>query len=131
MAALASGAAGNGATCASEMNLAAASAAAGGAGGIGEAGADCSPSMAAAAAMAATRSFLEKLHSSHALTPPAAVELRGDGGGAGVWARERVPAGTRYGPFLGKWALEPANPAYAWEVSEINDEWHFRSRLIQ
>ena len=122
MAALASGA-GNGSTCASEMNLAAASAAAGGA-GVVEAGADCSPSMAAAAAMAATRSFLEKLHSSHALTPPAAVELRGDGGGAGVWARERVPAGTRYGPFLGKWALEPANPAYAWEVSEINDELH-------
>ena len=113
MAALASGAAGNGSTCASEMNLAAASAAAGGA-GVVEAGADCSPSMAAAAAMAATRSFLEKLHSSHALTPPAAVELRD----VGVWARERVAAGTRYGPFLGKWALEPANPAYAWEVSD-------------
>ena len=73
--------------------------------------------MAAAAAMAATRSFLEKLHSSHALTPPAAVELRD----LGVWAKERVVAGTRYGPFLGKWALEPANPAYAWEVSEISD----------
>ena len=112
MAAIASGT-GNGATCGSEMGVAV-----GGGGGDG----DCisgasSPSIAAAAAMAATRSFLEKLHSSHALTPPAAVELRD----LGVWAKERVAAGTRYGPFLGKWALEPANPAYAWEVSEISD----------
>lgn len=109
MAAIASGT-GNGGTCGSEI---------GGGGGEGDClgGGAGSPSMAAAAAMAATRSFLEKLHSSHALTPPAAVELRD----LGVWAKERVVAGTRYGPFLGKWALEPANPAYAWEVSETSD----------
>lgn len=70
---------------------------------------------AAAAAMAATRSFLEKLNSSHALNPPPQVELRDS---AGVWAKEDVAAGTRYGPFLGKWMVEPANPAHAWEVSE-------------
>jgi hypothetical protein len=69
---------------------------------------------AAAAAMAATRSFLEKLNSSHALNPPPQIELRD----FGVWAKENVSAGTRYGPFLGKWALEPTNQAYAWEVSE-------------
>ena len=65
--------------------------------------------------MAATRSFLEKLNSSHALNPPPQVELK-DGGSEGAWAKEEIPAGTRYGPFLGKWTLEPANPAHAWEV---------------
>ena len=106
MAALASG---NGGTCGSDMGTAGISEGNGGGGGS-----PTTAAAAAAAAMAATRSFLEKLHSSHALTPPAAVELRD----VGVWARERVAAGTRYGPFLGKWALEPANPAYAWEVSD-------------
>ena len=105
MAALASG---NGGTCGGEVG------AAGGGEGNGSP-TTAAAAAAAAAAMAATRSFLEKLHSSHALTPPAAVELRD----VGVWAKERVAAGTRYGPFLGKWALEPANPAYAWEVSEF------------
>lgn len=74
---------------------------------------------AALAAMAATRSFLEKLSSSHGLHPPAQVELKEDkeSGDLRVWAVENIPAGVRYGPFLGKWVQEPASHKYAWEVS--------------
>ena len=84
-----------------------------------------SPLEAAAAAAAqamAVRSFLEKLNSSFALNPPAQVELRPSAmhpGRDGVWAAEKIPAGARYGPFLGKWALEATNPEFAWEVSQI------------
>ena len=42
---------------------------------------------------------------------------RSNGGDLGVWAVETIPEGTKFGPFLGKWCLEPANPQYAWEVS--------------
>lgn len=44
-------------------------------------------------------------------------ELKVKEGGRGVWARENVPKGRRYGPFLGKWVLEPVDLQYAWEVS--------------
>ena len=30
----------------------------------------------------------------------------------------QVAAGTRFGPFLGKWVLEPQREEHAWEVSE-------------
>ncbi len=86
---------------------------------------------AAAAMIAATKSLLDKLNSSHALNPPPQVELRTGGGSLGepggggpglqafgVWAVEEIPAATRYGPFLGKWTLEPADKAFAWEVRE-------------
>ena len=29
----------------------------------------------------------------------------------------QVAAGTRFGPFLGKWVLEPQREEHAWEVS--------------
>ena len=51
--------------------------------------------------------------SAHFVTPPPQLELRK----GGVWARAIVPAGTRFGPFLGKWVPEPRNEDYAWEVS--------------
>jgi hypothetical protein len=35
----------------------------------------------------------------------------------GVWAVETIPQGTRFGPFMGKWTMEPSNPKFAWEVS--------------
>ena len=84
--------------------------------------------MASAAASAresltseAAKSFLHTLNASHALNPPANIELREStkGGGLGVWSTESIPTGTRFGPFLGKWALEPINLRYAWEVSKI------------
>ena len=78
----------------------------------------------AAATLAATRSFLEKLNSSHALNPPRQVELRPSAFAKdimGAWATEKIPAGVKYGPFLGKWTLEPVNPNFAWEVSQSNN----------
>lgn len=39
--------------------------------------------------------------------------------GPQVRARRDIARGARFGPFLGKWASEPVNPHYAWEVSEI------------
>ena len=82
--------------------------------------------MASAAATAresltseAAKNFLHTLNASHALNPPSNIELREStkGGGLGVWSSESIPVGTRFGPFLGKWALEPINLRYAWEVS--------------
>ncbi len=49
----------------------------------------------------------------HLMSPPPQLELAN----GGVWARAPVPQGTRFGPFLGKWVLEPANHSFAWEVS--------------
>ena len=36
--------------------------------------------------------------------------------GRGVWTKSNIPSGTRFGPFLGKWVLEPENDEFAWEV---------------
>lgn len=36
----------------------------------------------------------------------------------GVFARETLGKGTRYGPFQGKWAGLPDDHRFAWEVSE-------------
>ena len=67
----------------------------------------------------AARNFLNQFNISHALHPPSQVELResGSGSGLGVWATEVIPAGSKFGPFLGKWCLEPLNQNQAWEVS--------------
>ena len=47
-------------------------------------------------------------------------------GSRGVWTRTSVSAGTRFGPFLGKWVLEPDNEEFAWEVGlRILFEHHF------
>jgi hypothetical protein len=46
---------------------------------------------------------------------PQELELREPG--SGVWTRQHVSRGIRYGPFLGKWTPEPIDPRYAWEVS--------------
>ncbi|CAB4070305.1 PRDM16 [Lepeophtheirus salmonis] len=52
------------------------------------------------------------------LQPPGSLKLQESsvGRGIGIWAAERIPLGTRYGPFLGKWALEPGDHRFAWEV---------------
>ncbi|KAG8242643.1 hypothetical protein J6590_061871 [Homalodisca vitripennis] len=35
----------------------------------------------------------------------------------GVWARQTIPRGTRFGPYLGKWTTErPSDPQAFWEV---------------
>ncbi|XP_049948005.1 transcription factor hamlet-like [Schistocerca serialis cubense] len=48
------------------------------------------------------------------LLPPPELEVRG--AGAGVWARQALPRGARYGPFLGKWLPQPADHRLAWEI---------------
>ena len=76
-------------------------------------------SASAALTSEAAKNFLHNLNASHALNPPPHIEVResSKGGGLGIWSAESIPAGTRFGPFLGKWAIEPQNPRYAWEVS--------------
>jgi len=67
----------------------------------------------------AARTFLQQLNISHALHPPAEVEVRESSNGhpyLGVWATDNISSGTKFGPFLGKWSLEPINPNQAWEV---------------
>ena len=62
-----------------------------------------------------------KDHSSREwVSPVPEVEVGGSApGGPYVRARKDIPRGARFGPFLGKWASEPFNPRYAWEVSHI------------
>ena len=70
----------------------------------------------------AARQFLHQLTASHALNPPAQVDLRESSvakSELGVWANEKIPAGTRFGPFMGKWTMEATNPKYAWEVRKL------------
>ncbi|KAG7202017.1 hypothetical protein KM043_004703 [Ampulex compressa] len=51
------------------------------------------------------------------ISPVPEVEVGGSApGGPQVRARKDIPRGARFGPFLGKWASEPFNPRYAWEV---------------
>ena len=67
----------------------------------------------------AARQFLHQLSASHVLNPPSQVDLREssvNNTDLGVWAVESIPQGTRFGPFLGKWTMEPVNHKFAWEV---------------
>ncbi|KYN01642.1 hypothetical protein ALC62_07614, partial [Cyphomyrmex costatus] len=59
-----------------------------------------------------------KDHSSREwVSPVPEVEVGGSApGGPYVRARKDIPRGARFGPFLGKWASEPFNPRYAWEM---------------
>ncbi|XP_076473300.1 transcription factor hamlet isoform X4 [Bombus vancouverensis nearcticus] len=51
------------------------------------------------------------------VSPVPEVEVGGSApGGPQVRARKDIPRGARFGPFLGKWASEPFNPRYAWEM---------------
>lgn len=63
----------------------------------------------------------QKEQSREWVSPVPEVEVGGsEPGGPQVRARKDIPRGARFGPFLGKWASEPFNPRYAWEVSAIS-----------
>ena len=68
------------------------------------------------AAEAAGEDSAMRLRTHHELMPvPPEIELRDPG--SGVWSRQPIPRGNRYGPFRGKWIPEPVDLRYAWEVS--------------
>lgn len=46
---------------------------------------------------------------------PSELELRE----AGVFTKNSISKGTRYGPFQGKWASVPQDHRFAWEVSHF------------
>lgn len=46
---------------------------------------------------------------------PQELEIR-DGG---VFAKGNIEKSTRYGPFQGKWAWQPQDQRFAWEVSTM------------
>jgi hypothetical protein len=73
------------------------------------------PQMAAADEEASSAVRLRAHHELMATHVPPELELREPG--SGVWTRQHVSRGIRYGPFLGKWTPEPIDPRYAWEVS--------------
>lgn len=37
----------------------------------------------------------------------------------GIFSRDSIPIGTKYGPFSGKWESQPLDRRCAWEVSFI------------
>ncbi|KAK6628258.1 hypothetical protein RUM43_002070 [Polyplax serrata] len=64
------------------------------------------------------RSSSDHLDISKALrVVPKELKLRETG--RGIWAREKIPKGTKYGPFLGKWTTDPIDPRFAWEAARI------------
>lgn len=58
-------------------------------------------------------------------SPVPEIEVGGVGRSSGeaplVRARKDLPRGARFGPFLGKWAGEPFDQRYAWEVGPLNN----------
>lgn len=70
---------------------------------------------AAAELSAAAQRFITQQLSS----VPSELELRPSsaGVGVGVWPKQGLARGTRYGPFLGKWTANAKDPSLAWEVS--------------
>lgn len=57
------------------------------------------------------------------LSPVPEVEVGGactSDGSPIVRARKDIARGSKFGPFLGKWASEPFDLRYAWEVSVNN-----------
>ena len=97
--------------------------------------------LAAAAASAATnyqaeaaRQFLQQLSASQALNPPSQVDLRESSANPaelGVWANEAIPPGTRFGPFMGKWTMEPTHQKFAWEVSFLAWIFHWAMNRVR
>lgn len=72
---------------------------------------------AAAELSAAAQRFITQQLSS----VPSELELRPSsaGVGVGVWPKQGLARGTRYGPFLGKWTANAKDPSLAWEVSTL------------
>ncbi|XP_071526802.1 transcription factor hamlet-like isoform X2 [Panulirus ornatus] len=74
--------------------------------------------MNAAGAAAELSAAAERFITQQLSAVPVELELRpsGTGVGVGVWAKQPISRGTRYGPFLGKWTANAKDPTLAWEV---------------
>lgn len=75
--------------------------------------------MNAAGAAAELSAAAERFITQQLSSVPPELELRpsSTGVGVGVWAKQSIARGTRYGPFLGKWTANAKDPNMAWEVS--------------
>lgn len=75
--------------------------------------------MNAAGAAAELSAAAERFITQQLSAVPPELELRpsSTGVGVGVWSKQNISRGTRYGPFLGKWTANAKDPSLAWEVS--------------
>ncbi|KAK3848884.1 hypothetical protein Pcinc_044343 [Petrolisthes cinctipes] len=73
--------------------------------------------MNAAGAAAELSAAAQRFITQQLSTVPMELELRpsGSGVGLGVWTKQTITRGTRYGPFLGKWTANAKDPSFAWE----------------
>ncbi|KAK8393656.1 hypothetical protein O3P69_006768 [Scylla paramamosain] len=77
--------------------------------------------MNAAGAAAELSAAAERFITQQLSAVPPELELRpsSTGVGVGVWSKQSISRGTRYGPFLGKWTANAKDPSLAWEVSTL------------
>lgn len=78
--------------------------------------------MNAAGAAAELSAAAERFITQQLSAVPPELELRpsSTGVGVGVWSKQSISRGTRYGPFLGKWTANAKDPSLAWEVSTLH-----------
>ncbi|XP_042219347.1 histone-lysine N-methyltransferase PRDM16-like [Homarus americanus] len=74
--------------------------------------------MNAAGAAAELSAAAERFITQQLSAVPLELEVRpsSTGVGVGVWTKQNIARGTRYGPFLGKWTANAKDPGLAWEV---------------
>ncbi|XP_063889664.1 histone-lysine N-methyltransferase PRDM16-like isoform X4 [Scylla paramamosain] len=74
--------------------------------------------MNAAGAAAELSAAAERFITQQLSAVPPELELRpsSTGVGVGVWSKQSISRGTRYGPFLGKWTANAKDPSLAWEI---------------
>lgn len=77
--------------------------------------------MSASGAAAELSAAAERFITQQLSAVPLELEVRPSsvGVGVGVWAKQPIVRGTRYGPFLGKWTANAKDPGLAWEVVSI------------
>ncbi|XP_068242407.1 transcription factor hamlet-like isoform X1 [Palaemon carinicauda] len=74
--------------------------------------------MNSAGAAAELSAVAERFITQQLCSVPLELEVRpsSTGVGVGVWTKQVIVRGTRYGPFLGKWTANAKDPGLAWEV---------------
>nr|XP_018913240.1 PREDICTED: PR domain zinc finger protein 16-like isoform X2 [Bemisia tabaci] len=82
--------------------------------GVDKSGGEEDDSMEEEAEVSSETSFKDKFNYFDSQIP-AELELR-NGGAGGIWTKERLHRGIRYGPYPGILRERPLEPKYAWEV---------------